>query len=288
MPGSPEDLPPHALARLDALTDQIHTAAREIFAAGVRAGQTPAGSAGTTFAAWRGETLAALIPGTWKHSVADLIPGPRFRPFEIYTKQRDELQRRHENHNNLNVGTHNALADLVRDGVVVKIDDGLYAPAFAGVAIAANADDPASFYRPRSPIGDSYALLLGFERWTFGILEWNVVNLARTYDPGFMDKFRDRPSPEVAQGFAELAAREDGDGGLASIAEDYRRAVAERHSLEFARPCTRVDGKPGLTFTGDGAHGAVDWSLKAIVDLCQQIEATSARANALLHARIAA
>lgn len=94
---------------------------------------------GDSLERWRAATLRRYRPGTWKHSVVGLVPSAIFRPRDIYTGRGVELARRHPSHNNLSVGTHNAINDLITDGALIKVDDGRYQAASNGVPVDADA-----------------------------------------------------------------------------------------------------------------------------------------------------
>jgi hypothetical protein len=262
-PDDDPSLTPEAEELLARLTDRLSRMARELFLAGVRLGpdarSTPAG---TTFATWRRQTLARLTPGTWKHSVADLIPGPRFRPYEIYTKCKDELQRRHPEHNNLSVGTHNALAELVRERAVAKLEGSTYAPAFDGVPLPADA----AAYRSRHPVADTYVHLLGSVRWNFGILESNLLHLAERSARGFLTRFSGQPRATIAAALrAELLGASpstdpEAAARIATASADATPTVSGEEAAVIDGVMAALDAE--FTDAGDPA----DTELQALLD----------------------
>lgn len=82
---------------------------------------------------WRRTRLERYHPGSWKHTVIDLVAFEIFRPSEFYAEHKAVLAERHPHHQHLESGLANTLAELVRDGVLAKMGTGRYAPAISGV-----------------------------------------------------------------------------------------------------------------------------------------------------------
>jgi hypothetical protein len=107
------------------------------------------GAAATPLERWRADSLRRYKPDRWKHTMLELVPRMTFRPSEISTDRRDELARRHPDHNNPSVGTHNALADLIADGVLVKLETGRYAAAAGWIVLPLYFPGPGKGALPR-------------------------------------------------------------------------------------------------------------------------------------------
>lgn len=237
---------------------------------------------------WRRAALLRYESPSWKRSMAEFVPRARFTAAEIYNGRRDELAARHPGHNNLNVGTHNALEALIGDGFIVRVAEGRYAPAIDGVALPEEADSVAQSYQPLHQVDSTYARLLGYAAWTWAILEWDITYLIDVLQPKYVNDSRDRESETVAADFAAIVQRpfacpRDVSDQLSGLAQRYADLVRKRHAMRFARPCT-LDGRPTLTYNGSARPAglaSINWTETAIMEAAKEFEVASIEANRL-------
>lgn len=86
-------------------------------------------------ATWRKAASLRYASGTWKRSLTDVIPFARFRPSEIVREFGERLKSEHPTHHHIESAVANVLKWLCQDGVIVKIETGIYAPAIDGHAL---------------------------------------------------------------------------------------------------------------------------------------------------------
>jgi hypothetical protein len=86
--------------------------------------------------AWRTAALRRYSPGTWKHTILEMIPWRVFAPADVHRPNRKVLLKRYPRHTEPETGTNVTINELVRDRVLVKVGRAQYAPAVNGVAAA--------------------------------------------------------------------------------------------------------------------------------------------------------
>ncbi|TAM92225.1 hypothetical protein EPN42_01535 [bacterium] len=87
-------------------------------------------------AEWRKAASQRYAAGTWKRSLAEVVPLRRFRASEVVQESGERLQAEHPTHHHIGAAIANTLKGLVDDGIVAKVAPGVYAPAIDGVSLA--------------------------------------------------------------------------------------------------------------------------------------------------------
>jgi hypothetical protein len=285
-----DNLTPEATAVVQRLADEAAAAARHAFRAGAEqgAGAFKAESRPASLDEWRTLMLARYGEPSWKRSIIELFPSLRSRPSEIYTGRQAELSVRHPDNKSLSVGTHNALEALRKDGVIVKTEDG-YAPAFDFVPLPVDSNYAATAFRPASTIGDNHSRLLGAALWTYKILEWEIVHLTNTLEPGYVSQSHDRAGDTFAADFAaavEKFAHRLNPGlssRLQTLSDDFSELVQRYTALLYARPCS-IDGENTLSYAGvhkRNSESSIVWSEAMTVQTAKDFERVAREANNL-------
>lgn len=89
---------------------------------------------------WRAQATRRYALGSWKRDVLELTPFRVFRPSELYNgTAAEKLRAAHPNHSALPSAIANTLNELIRDGWLLKIGTGLYAPSIDAIPIVPDA-----------------------------------------------------------------------------------------------------------------------------------------------------
>lgn len=134
----------------------------------------------------------------------------------------------------------------------------------------------------RVPIAEDYVRALGRAAYNFSYLEWGVVWLAETIEPGFLRRVSGMTAGTIARTFVSLSKScADSDAeALQQLASNFSDLVKERNALLHGVPYTASGGEQRLRHLGPNGHR--DWSEKLILDVAQKFELAAIDANRLL------
>jgi hypothetical protein len=259
---------------------------RKAFLAGMHYASTAAPVDGpSTLTEWRDQMLSTYVEPSWKRSVVYLVPSLRFRPSEIYSGRKAELSALHRGTKSLNVGTHNALEALQHDGAIVKIDNGVYAPAYEGVPLPNQSHDPISRFRPSSQFDENDARLVGYILWIWATLKWNVIYITDLFVPGAVIASNSKPHTQVADELkraTEIAMTRAPIlliGRLDALSKQFASLLSRYNDLLFARP-TSNDGKNVLVAP---SPSQLFWTKDQLLRFAQDLDKANLEASSLYY-----
>jgi len=115
----------------------------------------------------------------------------------------------------------------------------------------------------RIPVVDQYLRALGRATYNFAYLEWAIVWLTETIEPGFLRVARGLTAGQIAQRFRQAVGRlgsiEPDKSALRDLAAAFMNLVEDRNRLVHANPFTADCDEQRLLY--DGKHGRIDWEL---------------------------
>lgn len=139
--------------------------------------------------------------------------------------------------------------------------------------------------RESIPAADSYLRELGRATYNFAYLEWGIVWLTETLEPGFLKAAKKLTAGKIAERFAravEGVPSSDGDQPeLVELARKFRDIVKERDQLVHGNPYTANGGEQRLLYSG--RHGRKDWTEDLIQQFSDVAATLGAKAGRLLH-----
>lgn len=139
--------------------------------------------------------------------------------------------------------------------------------------------------RESIPARDQYLRELGRATYNFAYLEWGIVWLTETLEPGFLSISQTLTAGQLAQKFTDAVERvpaSDGDQPeLADLARNFRELVKERNRLIHGNPFTAESGEQRLLYSGK--HGRKDWTEELIQRFSDVTATLGSRAGRLLH-----
>lgn len=139
--------------------------------------------------------------------------------------------------------------------------------------------------RERIPASDSYLRELGRAAYNFSYLEWGVIWLAETLEPGFLSEAQALTAGQIAQRFINVAKSvPDSDCDhldLINLARSFQGLVEDRNRLIHGNPFTADNGEQRLLYSGK--HGRKDWTENLIQQFSDEAAALASSAGRLLH-----
>lgn len=137
----------------------------------------------------------------------------------------------------------------------------------------------------RIPAEDRYLRALGRATYNFAYLEWGVVWLTETLEPGFLKKVRKLTAGQISEYFRHVVDRlpeSDPDKpALSALSSSFSTLVEDRNRLMHGNPFTAPGGEQRLLY--DGKHGRRDWTIELMRDFSSQTAVASSAAGKLLH-----
>ena len=137
----------------------------------------------------------------------------------------------------------------------------------------------------RIPVGDLYLRALGRATYNFVYLEWGIVWLTETLEPGFLHTATTLTAGQIAGRFTSAIMRlPDSDPdkeALVHLATSFGTLVEDRNRLMHGTPFTAPGGEQRLMY--DGKHGRKDWTIELIAEFSSVVAAASIRASELRH-----
>ena len=135
------------------------------------------------------------------------------------------------------------------------------------------------------PANDQYLRELGRATYNFAYLEWAVVWLTGTIEPGFLSEATTHTAVQIAGRFTvaveKVPASDCDQPELADLARNFRDLVKERNRLIHGNPFTAETGEQRLLYSG--RLGGKDWTEELIREF-SDVAANLARvAGRLLH-----
>lgn len=139
--------------------------------------------------------------------------------------------------------------------------------------------------RESIPANDQYLRELGRATCSFAYLEWAVVWLTETIEPGFLSEATTLTAGHIARKFTNAVEKvppSDQDQiELADLARRFGELVEERNRLIHGKPYTAETGEQRLLYSGK--HGGKDWTeelIRQFSDVAADLAQVAAR---LLH-----
>ena len=115
------------------------------------------------------------------------------------------------------------------------------------------------------PANDQYLRELGRATYNFAYLEWAVVWLTETTEPGFLSEATTLTAGHIAKKFTnaveKVPASDQDKIELADLARRFGELVEERNRLIHGNPYTAETGEQRLLYSGK--HGGKDWTTRA-------------------------
>lgn len=139
--------------------------------------------------------------------------------------------------------------------------------------------------RGNIPAKGRYLTELGRATYNFAYLEWGIVWLTETLEPGFLRRAHKMTAGEIAQGFvkavARLPATEPDLPELTELAASFPGLVQERNRLIHGNPVTADNGEQRLLYSGK--HGRKDWTEELMQQFSDDAAKLGSDAGRLLH-----
>lgn len=137
----------------------------------------------------------------------------------------------------------------------------------------------------RIPAEDRYLRALGRAAYNFAYLEWGIVWLTETLEPGFLNEVRSLTAGQIAGRFKNTVSRvaelDSDKEALEDLSSLFEGLVEDRNRLMHGNPFTAEGGEQRLLY--DGKHGRKDWTIELITEFSSQTAAASVIAGGLLH-----
>ena len=137
----------------------------------------------------------------------------------------------------------------------------------------------------RIPADDAYLRALGRATYNFLYLEFGVIWLGETLQPGFLQKSSTMTAGQISEWFSKavesLADTDPDKARLRTLASVFLQIVADRNSLMHGNPHTARTGEQRLLYAGK--HGRRDWTIKSMTQFSTRASTASDEAGAVLH-----
>lgn len=137
----------------------------------------------------------------------------------------------------------------------------------------------------RIPVGDDYLHALGRAIYNFAYLEWGIVWLTETIEPGFISDTPKLTASEIARRFSsaveQLANSVQDKEQIRAVAASFAELIPDRNSMVHGDPYTAMGGEQRLLY--DGRHGHKDWTIVEMRKFASSAAHVSQEANRLLH-----
>jgi hypothetical protein len=136
----------------------------------------------------------------------------------------------------------------------------------------------------RIPVESAYLEALGRAVYNFAYLEWGVIWLCETLQPGFLRKAAKLTAGQIKDEFIRMSADFRSDSGfedLKYLSEMFAELVHDRNRLVHGNPFSAPSGEQRLGYRGK--HGDADWTIDLIYEFADRTANASLRASRLLH-----
>ena len=137
----------------------------------------------------------------------------------------------------------------------------------------------------RIPVANAYLRALGRAVYNFTYLEWGIVWLTETIEPGFLRKVGTLTAGQIANHFAnaekQMNGADPGKKDLENLVSIFKALVDDRNRLFHGNPFTAEGGEQRLIY--DGKHGQKDWTVDLMTTFSSQVAEASISAGSLLH-----
>jgi hypothetical protein len=126
---------------------------------------------------------------------------------------------------------------------------------------------------------------VGRAAYNFAYLEWGIVWLAETMEPGFVAAVGSLTAGQIADRFEQFVnriANTDPDlPRLKALAASFFDLVDDRNALVHGRPYTAQGDEQRLLY--NGRKGRRDWTIEDIIEAARSFEKAAIEAGNLLH-----
>ena len=137
----------------------------------------------------------------------------------------------------------------------------------------------------RIPVAEDYLSALGRATYNFSYLEWGIIWLTETLQPGFLHLASSMTARSIAEKFSSAVVKLDKTdpdrARLKLLALNFSNLVPVRNSLMHGNPHTALGGEQRLLY--DGKHGRKDWTIVSMKNFASRTAAASIEAGELLH-----
>ena len=137
----------------------------------------------------------------------------------------------------------------------------------------------------RIPVAEDYLSALGRATYNFSYLEWGIIWITETLQPGFLQMASTMTARNISEKFSSVVKRldkTDPDGTrLQTLARNFRDLVPDRDRLMHGNPYTALSGEQRLLY--DGKHGRKDWTIDSMKDFSSRTATESIEVGKLLH-----
>ena len=132
---------------------------------------------------------------------------------------------------------------------------------------------------------DEYLRELGRAAYNFAYLEWGIVWLAETLEPGLLVDAQALTAGQIARRFLtaveSIPATERDLPELTELARNFVGLVEERNRLLHGNPFTADNGEQRLLYSGK--HGRKDWTEELMQQFSDDAATLGSEAGRLLH-----
>jgi len=135
----------------------------------------------------------------------------------------------------------------------------------------------------RISVEDRYLCVLGRAVYNFVYLEWAVINLVETFEPGVLSRASSLTSGQVERTFSKIARSlpetNSCKNQFQELAKDFRDLVKNRDCLVHGNPYTAKTGEQRLLY--NGRHGRKDWTIELLTEFANRTAEASIEAGNL-------
>ncbi|MDE4099099.1 hypothetical protein [Phaeobacter gallaeciensis] len=139
--------------------------------------------------------------------------------------------------------------------------------------------------RESIPASEQYLRNLGRATYNFAYLEWAIVWLAESLEPGFLNEAPTLTAGQIARRFTNAVERVPAaapdQSRLVELATEFSKIVEERNRLIHGNPFTADNNEQRLLYSGK--HGRKDWTLELIDQFSDAAATLSSAASRILH-----
>lgn len=140
--------------------------------------------------------------------------------------------------------------------------------------------------RERVPANDQYLREIGRATYNFAYVEWGIVWLVETLEPGFLHDAHTLTAGQIARRFLSaverVPANEPDQPELTELASRFLGLVEERNRLIHGNPFTAENGEQRLLYSGK--HGRKEWTEELLEQFSNDAATLGSAAGRLLHA----
>ena len=137
----------------------------------------------------------------------------------------------------------------------------------------------------RIPAADDYLQALGRATYNFAYLEWGIIWLTETLQPGFLQDASGMTAGQISDRFSKavdlLDDSQTSNIRLQALANDFNQIIVDRNSLIHGNPHTAQTGEQRLLYVG--RHGHRDWTMELMTQFSSRTATAAVEAGHLLH-----